>query len=717
MNKAYIYVCQNGGNVNISNLFDKSHASGIRRPNCPGGQMKLRLMLETYGKSHFTLEDTSKDLCIVHAIPKSRQNAGKVAVTRHNSNFPKTFKLANGTSCHYITDLSTLDKTVESILSFLSKTTSETETQFISVDCEGAPEDLQLIQIATRDAVYIFDCQRIDKEKVCHALKPIFSTESSIKLIHDLHHDVVALKIFGNIDLVGTIDTQLLAEFIWGNPFIDLNTFLSRLELPTHPSKEFVKGRMKSGVDLWSKRPIAQTSLEYAAMDVSFLQSAAEEITKLVTIDEMQNLIRASSCRLKNAITQDGSRAICFDTKNCHAIASAELISIFRSHEGFFGEILKIESNVEEVFSILPSVYKKKFVKPIKQTNIMKFLKSHDDGEETEDRTLPIQSLSDIVLDIGRRPQCWIQDSRIFLCDDELKVVEETEIKEISTNLGRFGSDNRAGLNGQLHRFSAMRDREDHVMGITIRVGRNVHGNAAMLMDLLMSTDKSILILGEPGSGKTTIVREATRKLAEDKNVIVVDTSNEIAGDGTTPHSCIGLARRMMVPSLDQQSSVMVECVQNHTPHVMVIDEIGRPKEVQAARTVKQRGVRIIASAHGDLRRLLKNKDLVGLLGGLQSVTIGDDLAKEEAERKQKLALKRDGEHRSLNVSKTKIQRGGEPTFEVIVEVSRGSRHDWKIVYDSAKAVDQILDGLRYQAHLRTRNPETGDMRMEFVDG
>ena len=134
---------------------------------------------------------------------------------------------------------------------------------------------------------------------------------------------------------------------------------------------------------------------------------------------------------------------------------------------------------------------------------------------------------------------------------------------------------------------------------------------------------------------KTTIVREATRQLAKSKNVIVVDTSNEIAGDGMIPHKCIGLARRMMVPSLDKQSSVMVECVQNHTPHVMVIDEIGRPQEVQAARTVKQRGVRMIASAHGDLRKLLKNKDLRGLVGGVESVTMGDGMAKEEAKRKQ----------------------------------------------------------------------------------
>ena len=194
-----------------------------------------------------------------------------------------------------------------------------------------------------------------------------------------------------------------------------------------------------------------------------------------------------------------------------------------------------------------------------------------------------------------------------------------------------------------------------------------------------------------------------------------MDTSNEIAGDGMIPHSCIGLARRMMVPSLDEQSSVMIECVQNHTPHVMVIDEIGRPREVQAARTVKQRGVRMIASAHGDLRRLLKNKDLCGLVGGIEHVTMGDDMAKEEAKRKAQMAAKVEGERRSFSVSKTKVQRGGDPTFEVIVEVRRGSRHEWKIVADSAKAVDKILDGFPYQAQLRARNPETGEMRTEFV--
>ena len=140
-----------------------------------------------------------------------------------------------------------------------------------------------------------------------------------------------------------------------------------------------------------------------------------------------------------------------------------------------------------------------------------------------------------------------------------------------------------------------------------MRVGRSVRGNADMMMDILLGSDKFVLVLGEPGSGKTTIIREAARLLSERQNVVVVDTSNEIAGNGMLPHPCIGLARRMMVPFLDARSGVMVQCVQNYTPHVMVIDEIGRPEEVAVARTVKQRRVRMMAFAHGDLRKLFKN--------------------------------------------------------------------------------------------------------------
>ena len=630
----------------------------------------------------------------------------------------KSWKMADGTQCVLVDSEACLQSALHANPHLRGQ--MKDGPVFIAVDCEGVPQALELIQVSLpNNKVILFDCRAIGAEKVCQTLRPLLESSHHVKLMHDLHKDALALAAHGQVSLRGVLDTQLVAEYLWGDPFVGLNNLLEKLELKLHPSKDFVHSRMRSGVDVFGGRPIPASALEYAAMDASMLHAAAGPIKDRLTENEVKLLITVSEQRAVGAVLNDAARSICFDKNNAYTVASAELIRTLRPSEGFFGERLEVVSETKEVLEVLPLRFRAKM-----ETFTMRqgsFFTAQllspqcpKSSGEFVDPKMDIDRLNDVVLDIGRRPQCWIGEDRIFFMDDENETVSADDINQVSNMIGAFGTDNRAGLDGKLHRFSAIRSRDNQIAGLTIRIGRHVYGNAAMLMDHLMGCG-SILFVGEPGAGKTTIVREATRILAQTRNVFVVDTSNEIAGDGMIPHKCIGLARRMMVPSLDQQSAIMVQCVQNHTPHVMVIDEIGRSREVEAARTVKQRGVRMIASAHGDLRKLLKNKDLRGLLGGIEVVTMGDDMAREEAKRKEIRAISEGQSDAKFSVSKTKVQRASEPTFDVIVEVSRDSRHEWRIVADSAKAVDAILNGLQYRAVLRSRDVDTGALRQDFV--
>lgn len=297
--------------------------------------------------------------------------------------------------------------------------------------------------------------------------------------------------------------------------------------------------------------------------------------------------------------------------------------------------------------------------------------------------------LMEVVLDVGRRPFALVNGKRHFLGEG---LVSDQHLQDIVEPL-HFGSDNRAGINGSLHRISAVRNREGGIVCLTLRVGRFIAGNSIMIADILAGMPSaSILICGAPGSGKTSIIRDAARFLAEKQSVVIVDTSCEIAGSGDVPHHCIGLSRRMQVKSVNDQARVMVECVQNHTPAVMVIDEIGRRAEVQAALTCKERGVRIIASAHGTLPGLVRNSELSDLVGGFKAVTVSDAAARQEAERKD-----------SKNASKLQTQRQRPPIFDIIIEVKRGRLHEWQIVSESASAVDSVLRDGQYRAQVRTR--------------
>ncbi len=295
--------------------------------------------------------------------------------------------------------------------------------------------------------------------------------------------------------------------------------------------------------------------------------------------------------------------------------------------------------------------------------------------------------LLEIVMDLGRLPEGRFPDGEVILSNSP---VTYADLEYVVERIGEFGDDNRAGIERTLHRISALRNRKGKVVGLTCRIGRAVLGSIALIRDIV-EQGQSILILGRPGVGKTTLLREIARVLADEANkrVVVVDTSNEIAGDGDIPHPGIGRARRMQVARTSEQHAVMIEAVENHMPQVIVIDEIGTELEAAAARTIAERGVQLVATAHGNsLDNLLVNPTLSDLVGGIQTVTLGD----EEARRR--------------HTQKSILERKAPPTFDVVVE-----QQSWQEVIvhrDVADTVDSILRGQAVVAEERTRDLETG---------
>ena len=292
-----------------------------------------------------------------------------------------------------------------------------------------------------------------------------------------------------------------------------------------------------------------------------------------------------------------------------------------------------------------------------------------------------MEDVIEIVLDIGRTPEIRHSNGKIEYLGSDF--VTEDDLNYITSHIQDFTSDNRSGIPGTLHRISAIRNRQGKVIGLTCRIGRVVTGTIACIKDICMM-NKSILFLGRPGVGKTTKLREISRLVADElgKRVVVVDTSNEIAGDGDTPHPAIGHARRMQVRQPEFQKDIMIEAVENHTPEVIVVDEIGTEAEAQAARTIAERGVMLIATAHGNsLESLIKNPTLSDLVGGIQSVTLGDDEARRRASQK------------------TVLEREKQPTFDIVIEIL--DRNTLAVYKNTAEAVDYILRGWPIRPEIR----------------
>ena len=278
--------------------------------------------------------------------------------------------------------------------------------------------------------------------------------------------------------------------------------------------------------------------------------------------------------------------------------------------------------------------------------------------------------LIEIILDLGRRPEARFYSGPEYLSQ---KIISWQELDYITKRLSKFSTENRAGIERTLHRISCIRNRQFLINGLTFRIGRTIVGTISVIRDLLES-EQSILILGRPGTGKTTIIREIARVLADEneKRVIIIDTSNEIAGESDIPHSGIGRARRMQVAKTELQHQVMIEAVENHMPEVIIIDEIGTELEVLAARTIAEKGVQLVGTTHGNyLENLVKNPFLSDLIGGIHHVTLSD----EEARRR--------GSQKSI------LERKSYPSFEIVIELNK--QNLWTIHEDVKTSVDLLL--------------------------
>ena len=288
-------------------------------------------------------------------------------------------------------------------------------------------------------------------------------------------------------------------------------------------------------------------------------------------------------------------------------------------------------------------------------------------------------SLTEVVLDIGRRPEARFFEGSEYL---SYRTIVWQDLDITLKRLGKFSGDNRAGIEKTLHRISSLRNRRGNVIGLTCRIGRAVFGTVSIIRDLL-EQQKSILLLGRPGVGKTTAIREIARVLSMKKRVIIIDTSNEIAGDGDLPHPSIGKARRMQVANHQNQHEVMIEAVENHMPEIIIIDEIGTELEAAAARTIAERGVQLVGTAHGnELKNLIKNPTISDLIGGIQYVTLGD----EEAKRR--------------GTSKSILERKASPTFEIGIEIHNPTT--WVIHPNIEHSIDLLLKGQNFFIQQRT---------------
>eukprot|EP00668_Euglena_longa_P003537 GGOE01004135.1.p1 GENE.GGOE01004135.1~~GGOE01004135.1.p1 ORF type:complete len:1089 (+),score=194.83 GGOE01004135.1:159-3269(+) len=513
----------------------------------------------------------------------------------------------------------------------------------LALGCMALGENHFNLVLASPHQTYIISTAAMGVEAVRDAFQSLLRCQQLHKVISDA--DVsVAIMCMG-FQPVGLLDAQLACEFLTRNLHGTLRECLQLCKVP-HPEETAGDA----------------ASMPRAALEVSALACCYGALTAKLG-DQLEPILLASAQRAKlfaDNRHSGPSRLAWFDSSRRCCLISIELFNVI-NHQNELAQMPVVEDNsgVQALLSLVPP--------PFQATALQL-----------------AAEVTSVVLDLGRRPEAFCGERHTFLLSSENMVVGPEHIVRVVTAAGMGSMENKAVIPGCLHRFRAIRSSQGHITGLTMRVVRPIIGLALMLSDVLLGMpDCSVLVLGEPQCGKTSVLREVACLLSKQmRHTIVVDTFNDIGGDGDWPHPSLGHARRMPVPAVSRQREVMEECLQNHRPGVMVVDEIGHEAEVEVAMLAKRRGVRLVAGAVSSLNQLLGDPQLSGLVGGVETCTSADGLPFQK--------------------------RKAEPIFDCVVELRRGAPGDWVVIRPVAEAVDLLLQGKSHPACRRTSEPKSG---------